>query len=374
MPLFSSAYRPREPIGTVDGGGGGGGRIVLDEEAASGLNAILAEIRRIGRVSVAPPLEFGSGGAGGHWGLSRPSAIYAQLSGDGSPYRWAEARRTPGGGSALLTGGRVGTAYEANGASGFDAEFATIRWTMAGDWRFQVARTGEAGDGIGLTVEICCGFPYLHFEGAITVTLTGSDGSSSARPPGFYTWAVPAGVIYTAFGDAGPRFTVVDATFGPGSGTFVTGFQVADGFVCCQVCYLDDGFEFEYAPLPIAATIEYTDAGGTFTLSWVDDTNAAYTVDGIFGERPCGVWGDPASGPAVYAEYDNLGDGSPTLRWIVVTSQGFVVPGVAFHCPTYPDDLDDPVELFAFGFTWTTLLDGVFTVHSETCTGIEVFP
>jgi hypothetical protein len=170
------------------------GRLILDADAAAQLNAIRAELKRLDRFAASPPLVYSSDAAGRRWELSRPPSVYAKLTGSSSPYSWAEATRSASGVSSLVSGGRSGTAYEANSATGLGGTYATLDWTpAAGDWRFQATR--DAGTGGGITNGHGCGSICGSFPASITITPQPGNGGSP--------WDVTTVLNFTTTGPAG---------------------------------------------------------------------------------------------------------------------------------------------------------------------------
>jgi hypothetical protein len=118
------------------------------EAGARYFNALLDGARR----ALALRVDLGFGGstrAGKQLASAMDRPIVARLSGPSSPYSWAEADPTPGGGYAVRDGGRSGTAdaYEVNDAGGLGDKVVRLRRSATtGDWRFQYLRKGGEGD------------------------------------------------------------------------------------------------------------------------------------------------------------------------------------------------------------------------------------
>lgn len=168
------------------------GRLVLDRDAATELNGIVAELKRLGKVSVEAPLVYRDDASGRNWGISRPTRLFVKLSGTTSPYTWAEAQYDPAGTSSLVSGGRTGTAYEANALGGLGGQYVTIDWTPAGDWRFQIARSGPPR----IPLSGCCvaqgGLPPV-------INLTVNSGSGAGYTPATLTHGPkPSGVTFVS--------------------------------------------------------------------------------------------------------------------------------------------------------------------------------
>jgi hypothetical protein len=106
------------------------------------LNGLAEAFERFLNLEVAPGsyLYMDKGPSGIALALLAPQEVMAKLSGATSPYSWAEVERPdPTLPWATISGGRTGTsdAYELNAKSGLADKVVGLRWTSAGDWRFQ---------------------------------------------------------------------------------------------------------------------------------------------------------------------------------------------------------------------------------------------
>jgi hypothetical protein len=133
--LMLPTFRPGESFGlpSVDG------LIRLRTSDAARLNALKAEIRRLGKLTATPPLYLSDEPPGRNLSLKGNSGFYAKLSGASSPYSFVEQVGTAGGTWAAAVGGNVGTAnaYEVNGVAGLANDIVWLESGYPGDYRFQ---------------------------------------------------------------------------------------------------------------------------------------------------------------------------------------------------------------------------------------------
>lgn len=147
------------------------------------LNRIADRLEPWSKMTVAQGshLNFMTGPFGKALVLMLPREIPSRLIGDSSPYAWTALTEEADGAYADRTGGLLGgeAAYEINGKAGLDGKVAMLRWTAAGDWRFQWVGYGppppcEAGRICVTVQQSSCTF---DLEG-VTVTVT-----DDAEPP-----------------------------------------------------------------------------------------------------------------------------------------------------------------------------------------------
>lgn len=115
------------------------------------LNAIVDRIERFRNLSTSSPyIRLWDGPYGKSIALALPQQTWARLSGSSSPYSFVEVRDGPGGTWVDMPNGDSGTAncYEVNGKANLDGKVVMLRWTAAGDWRFQWIGYGCNGNNI----------------------------------------------------------------------------------------------------------------------------------------------------------------------------------------------------------------------------------
>lgn len=190
--------------------------------AARPINQLARGAEWLSRTGTAAPLGAVSSALGLALQDQRTPAIAARLSGSGSPYSWQEVYATAGGGYAALAGGRSGAAncYEVNGAGGLDGQVVAIVPTEAGDYRFQLLRTGGVPcEGTGLIcaqiVSDGCGAGGVVYGALITV-------KDSASPPNTVGTCTTSGVV-TALG-----LTAAGSGYNSGTG-YALGFSGGGG-------------------------------------------------------------------------------------------------------------------------------------------------
>lgn len=204
--------------------------------AARTINQLARGAEWLSRTDAAAPL----GAVNSAFGLAlqdqQTPEITARLSGSASPYSWAEVYATSGGGYAALAGGRSGAAncYEVNSAGGLDGQVVAIVPTEAGDYRFQLLRTGGVPcEGSGLIcaqiVSDGCGAGGVVYGALITV-------KDSASPPNTVgtctTTAVVTALGLTAGGSGYTSGTGYALGFSGGGGSGAAGtFDVVGGQV-----------------------------------------------------------------------------------------------------------------------------------------------
>lgn len=156
----------------------GPGRVlILDDAAAREVNAIRAELRRLGNLVGVPPVNVSEDGAGHRVAIDLAPTFPAKLSGTGNPYSYVEQVAGAGGTWSDMPGGRAGSdAYEANAVTGLAGKVANLRLSDAGDWRFQFVRRGTPGPCGTICVPVVrCnpdfGGPLLAPGATVTVSL-----------------------------------------------------------------------------------------------------------------------------------------------------------------------------------------------------------
>jgi hypothetical protein len=120
------------------------GRIVINQSTANFLNRVVAEIKRLGRVSAQAPLRWSEDDDGRRFECDLPPFIWAKLSGPGTggAYDFVQQQYNPATNAwSDMTGGRTGTsnAYESKGKSGLAGKVVRLEYVpTANDWRFQM--------------------------------------------------------------------------------------------------------------------------------------------------------------------------------------------------------------------------------------------
>jgi hypothetical protein len=184
-----------------------------DPIEAGAYNALAAIFERFLNMEAAPGgyLRMDKGPSGTALALLVPQGVMARLSGTTSPYDWEEVEPVSGGTWATFTGGRSesGNAYELNGAGGLGGTVQRIRWTGAGDWRFQAQRwgpdypnpCGASANSLTFTLTGCnsCAVPgatvdFVRSGVILHSTTTNSSGVATYTnpPPGSYSinWSI----------------------------------------------------------------------------------------------------------------------------------------------------------------------------------------
>jgi|GEM_PF-2545760 len=202
---------------------------VGDPITAELFNALASRLERFANLSVSGrSLRHWSSPTGQSLARACPQVTWARLSGDTSPYSFVEVREGPGGDWEELPHGDSGTllVHEVNGKDGLDGSVVPIRWTSAGDWRFQWVGYGppppcETGRlCLSITNNGCSPSGAVH--GAV-VTWTNANGdvvgtcTTSGASPSACCIDLPAPGTYTAsvkVPGLAPRTGSVDALCG----------------------------------------------------------------------------------------------------------------------------------------------------------------
>jgi len=256
---------------------------VGDPITADLFNALASRLERFANLSVSGrSLRHWSSPTGQSLARACPQLTWARLSGDTSPYSFVEVREGPGGDWEELPHGDSGTllVHEVNGKDGLDGSVVPIRWTSAGDWRFQWVGYGppppcETGRlCLSITNNGCSPSGAVH--GAV-VTWTNANGdvvgicTTSGASPSACCIDLPAPGTYTAsvkVPGLAPRTGSVDALCGQDNTVSVNFPASSMGELCinCRYCQDDSGMH----PQP----------GASVTISGTDFFTGTTNADG----------------------------------------------------------------------------------------------
>ncbi|AGA30019.1 hypothetical protein [Singulisphaera acidiphila] len=183
---------PRFKAGEQFGLRGRNGELTLDKRAADLLNSAAEEMKRLGRVSVTPPLRWTETADGRKFACDFNPEIMVKLSGSGNPYSFVQQQYNPTTNTwSNMAGGRTGTSncYESKGKSELAGKVVQIAWEpSAGDWRFQWVGFGCVGDSTHICV---CGCPTPY----PTAASIGDDQGMHALTGNTITKAWTSGVL-----------------------------------------------------------------------------------------------------------------------------------------------------------------------------------
>ncbi len=162
-------FKANQPFGKP----GSSSRLVLRQEDADLLNAVIGELRRAGNLTGTPPVYIDSTASERRIALAGQKGFSALLSGSTSPYSFAEQDATAGGGWAATPGGRTGTntAYELNAKASLGGKVVWLEPGYPDDYRFQYVMTSATP---GIPVPGCCG--SNNVPAVLTATLQSGSG------------------------------------------------------------------------------------------------------------------------------------------------------------------------------------------------------
>lgn len=281
------AYFPRLRQGDRFGYRNSAGQLVLDARAARILSDIAEELRRLGKISATPPLQWADDRSGRRLSLALGQRINAKLSGAGAPYSFTEQEFTPGVGWADKAGGRTGSnAFEFNGVTGLSGQVTELEYfEVAGDWRFQFVRQmckwtfvvhGPAGNALnGAVVTISQG------GGPTLATCTTSGAGASAGTCSFSIAAGTYDVVVTPPALSGLATYTASIAHTCGQTTTIT-FSTDGSHVYlpsgCGPC----GNSSMVYPTVIALTGGYHSGNAPYGFDVPNDTLTYSAVDGIW--------------------------------------------------------------------------------------------
>ena len=256
------------------------GLLRINATTAAYLNRLVAEIKRLGRVSAQPPLRWSEDASGRRFACDLVPAIWAKLSGSGNPYSYTQQRYNPATNTwSDMAGGRTGTSncYESTGKAGLAGKVVRLEYVAtANDWRFHYVGSGPPtlawtfnvfGCGSkaipGATIE-------LRQSGVLIDSCVTGDGTGGTTL-GRCTINVPAGTYdITIIGPTGAGFVTSTSTASIAAAKTTNTTLASDASHICSTCC---GFAFPN-------TIHFTDSDGPQTLTLTSTTpNLVYTLN-----------------------------------------------------------------------------------------------
>jgi hypothetical protein len=297
----------------------------------------MAEIRRVGRIKVLPPIKFRDG-EDRTIAIGLQPEMWAKLSGASNPYSFTEQHFDTSTGFSDMDGGRTGTsnAYEANSRAGLTGKIVKLYYEdQSTDWRFQYLGLGPPPCDPGTTtatatVKGCGGFFY---PGAI-FGVTG--------PAGFSASATTDGSGFASIGL--PYLGVYNWTLTPGSGS--QGLQTISGSFTKAVCGSNTAVVVNTWPVlsghhccgnKVAwpSTISVTSAGGTQTGTWQAGFGlGTWTTPGGSVNMPdtIGYVIIPLPSPGVVSQWCGAAPAAGDVAWGLSVTCGSVGVGWRGNC------------------------------------------
>jgi hypothetical protein len=313
--------------------------------SARTINLLLGQAERVIQMAAAGPLALSQTPLGPLLEDQTQQPFPALLTSNASPYTFVEVLPGPSGAFTEFSGGRAGSAYEANARPGFLGAIVWLSFTTAGDYRFYVPRLGG---GVTGTIKGCNNFTLPggtwtvqdHTSHATLGTITTNSGGAISGSP-----AVTVGQSIDLIDTSG-RFALKTITVAAGPSFGTISLTPSSSYVCLasttgcawplsKTVHLTD-------PVYGAQTLTYNSLSGT----WIGTTTTAN-------------FPTPLAGSACFAGCPAITPGTMTIRWTIDTSLRIVVEYLGYvslfgTCPAVIPGQGPGTQFYAFPLTAAT--------------------